>query len=281
MSTSSPSVSACIVCYNNETTLGETIRSIQAQTVPIAETVVVDDGSSDGSAAVAAALGARVIRHAANLGRGAARARALREVRHDLVLSVDATGTIEPRFLSLVLPWFDEPSVAAVCSRIDDPRPHGLVRRWRARHLFRTGAQVSVSRKASLITGGSVLRRAAILGVGNFDANLRFAEDADAGRRLLVAGHDVVFDPRVCMTSTADNSLAQVLERYWRWSAASDASPSWHGYLRQIAYSIKVMARQDLSAGDPAAAAISLLTPHYHAWKTLLRRRTPRTAGSV
>lgn len=275
------SVSACVVCYNNETTLGDTIRSIQSQTIGVDDLLVVDDGSTDRSAAVAAALGARVIGHPANLGRGAARARAIREARHDLVLCVDATGTIEPRFLSLVLPWFDEPSVAAVCSRIDDPRPLGLVRRWRARHLFRTGAQVSMSRKASLITGGSVLRRAAILGIGNFDANLRFAEDADAGRRLLAAGHDVVFDPSVCMTSTTDNSLAQVLERHWRWSAASGDSPSWHGYLRHIAYSIKVMARQDLSAGDPAAAAISLLTPHYHAWKRVLRRRTARAAGSM
>ena len=274
-------LSASIVCYNNETTLGETIRSIQAQTVPVDDLLVVDDGSTDGSAAVAAALGARVIGHPANLGRGAARALAMREARHDLVLCVDATGTIEPAFLSRVLPWFDEPHVAAVCSRIDDPRPRGLVRRWRARHLFRTGAQVSVARKASLITGGSVLRRAAILGIGNFDPDLRYAEDADAGGRLLAAGHDVVFDPRVCMTSTTDNSLAQVLERYWRWSAGSNDAPSWHGYLRQIAYSIKVMARQDLSAGDPAAAAISLLTPHYHAWKTLLRRRTPRPAGSL
>lgn len=273
-------VSACIVCYNNEATLGETIRSLQSQTLRIDEILVVDDGSTDQSAAVAAALGARVISHPANLGRGAARAGAMIEARHDFVLCVDATGTIEPRFLSLVLPWFDDPLVAAVCSRIDDPRPHGLVRRWRARHLFRTGAQVSVARKASLITGGSVLRRAAILGVGNFNANLRFGEDADAGRRLLAGGFDVVFDPRVCMTSTTDNSLAQVLERYWRWSAASEDSPSWRGYLRQIAYSIKVMARQDLSAGDPAAAVISLLTPHYQAWKTLLRR-SPRTAGSL
>ena len=274
-------VSACVVCYNNETTLGETIRSIQSQTVGVDDLLVVDDGSTDGSAAVAAGLGARVISHPTNLGRGAARARAMREARHDLVLCVDATGTIDAEFVSRILPWFEEAHVAAVCSRIDDPRPRGLVRRWRARHLFRTGAQVSVARKASLITGGSVLRRAAILGVGNFDASLRYAEDADAGRRLLAAGHDVVFDPRVCMTSTTDNSLAQVLERYSRWSAASDGSPSWHGYLRQIAYSIKVMARQDLSAGDPAAVAISLLTPHYHAWKTLLRRRTTRTVGSL
>jgi glycosyltransferase involved in cell wall biosynthesis len=273
------SISACVVCYNNEATLGGTIQSIQRQTMDIDELLVVDDGSTDGSAAVAAGLGARVISHPRNLGRGAARARSMTEARHDLVLCVDATGTLDPGFLSLVLPWFADASVAAVCSRIDDPRPEGLVRRWRARHLFRTGARAAVTRRASLITGGSVLRRATILDVGNFDSTLRYAEDADVGRRLLARGYDVVFDPRVCMTSTSGNSLGQVLERYSRWSAASGESLSWNGYLRQVAYSIKVMARQDLSAHDPAAVAISLLTPHYQAWRTL-RHRTARSAGS-
>jgi glycosyltransferase involved in cell wall biosynthesis len=275
----STSIGACVVCYNNEATLGGTIHSIQGQTADIDELIVVDDGSTDGSAAVAAALGARVICHPSNLGRGAARARSMTEARHDLVLCVDATGTLDPEFVRLVLPWFDDASVAAVCSRIDDPQPEGLVRRWRARHLFRTGAGAAVTRGASLITGGSVLRRAAILDVGNFNSTLCYGEDADMGRRLLARGYDVVFDPRVRMTSTTGNSLGQVLERYSRWSAASDESLSWSAYLRQVAYSIKVMARQDLSARDPAAVAISLLTPHYQAWRTL-RRRSARSAGS-
>lgn len=272
-----PSISACVVCYNSEASLGRTIQSIQNQTTGIDELIVVDDGSTDGSAAVAGNLGARVISHPGNLGRGAARARSIAEARHELVLCVDATGALDEEFLSLVLPWFDDPLVAAVCSRIDDPQPEGLVRRWRARHLYRTGVRGAVTRNASLITGGSLLRRAAVLDVGNFNAALRDGEDADVGRRLLARGYDVVYDPRVRVMSTTRNSLGQVLERYARWGD-SDESFSWNGYLKQVAYSIKVMARQDLCARDPAAVAISLLTPHYQVWRTL-RHRTTRRAG--
>jgi hypothetical protein len=45
--------------------------------------------------------------------------------------------------------------------------------------------------------------------------------------------------------------------------------------LQQVAYSVKVLARKDLAAHDPAAVPISLVAPHYQAWKTW-SRETPR-----
>ena len=257
-----------MICFNNASSIAATLESIHGQTLRISDLVVVDDGSTDRSAAVARAAGARVVSHAANLGRGAARARALSEVCHDVVLGVDATAVLPADFVESVMPWFHEPCVAAVCARIDDPQPQGLIRRWRARHLYRTDATVAVARKASLITTGSLLRRSAVLSVGNFDTGLRHGEDAELGRRLLARGYDVVFDPRVSVISTARNTLCQVLERYWRWNASLGESLSWRAYLKDVAYSIHVMALHDLRARDPAAMPISLAVPHYRAWKT-------------
>jgi glycosyltransferase involved in cell wall biosynthesis len=271
-------LSACVPCYNNEATLAATLDSIRSQTAAVDDLVVVDDGSSDRSAAVALACGARVVQHAANLGRGAARARGLVEARHPLMLFVDATAVLPGDFIAGMLPWFEDVRVAAVCARIDDPQPDGVVRRWRARHLFRVGADVTVARHASLITGGSMLRRESVLEVGNFNPALRHGEDADLGRRLLAGGFDVVFDPRQRVSSTGRNSLAQVLERYSRWNGTGETI-SWSQYLQGVAYSVKVLAREDLAANDPAAVPISLVAPHYQAWKTL-RRRAARSAGS-
>ena len=270
-------LSACVPCYNDEATLAATLDSIRSQTVAVDDLIVVDDGSADESGAIARARGARVVRHPANLGRGAARSRGLNESRHPLVLFVDASAVLPSDFIAGMLPWFDEARVAAVCARIDDPQPDGVVRRWRARHLFRVGTDVKVARHAGLITGGSILRREAVLAVGNFNPALRHGEDAELGRRLLAGGFDVVFDPRQRVNSTGPNSLAQVLERYWRWNA-TDETMSWYQYLQQVAYSVKVLARKDLAANDPAAVLISLGAPHYQAWRTL-RRGAARNAG--
>jgi glycosyltransferase involved in cell wall biosynthesis len=65
----------CVVipAYNRERMLRRALASVHAQTAPPVELVVVDDASTDRTAAVAEELGARVIRHGQNRGEGAAR----------------------------------------------------------------------------------------------------------------------------------------------------------------------------------------------------------------
>lgn len=266
-------VSACVPCYNQRSTVAQAVRSVRDQTLPIGEVFVIDDGSTDGLPE--SVEGVPVIRLGTNRGRGAARARAMEEARHDLVLCCDATNALAPDFAAKARPWFDDPEVAGVFGVIR-PGPHRtLPARWRARHLFKAGSQSSVRRQALLATWGCLLRRSAVLAVGNFDPALRHSEDADLGRRLLAAGYDVVADPALWVESIADNTVGEVLERYWRWNAGVGEQVSWRGYARMVSYSVRVMVREDLRAGDVPAAAVSLLCPHYQVWRSWGRR----TAG--
>jgi len=129
--------------------------------------------------------------------------------------------------------------------------------------------------QASLCTGGAVMRALAAQQVGGYNGGLRHTEDADLGDRLLAGGLDVVYDPHLTIASVASNTLAQVLERHWRWYAGATPSASWREYRKSIAYSIKCMAKDDLRAGDPTAVLISLVAPHYQAWKSW-SREAPR-----
>jgi cellulose synthase/poly-beta-1,6-N-acetylglucosamine synthase-like glycosyltransferase len=149
--------------------------------------------------------------------------------------------------------------------------------RWRARHLFKMDCLREVRHAASLATGGVILRKSAVLAAGNFNANLRHSEDADLGRRLLARGYDVIFDPALHVKPLTTNTLPEVLERYWRWYAGTEERASWNGYFKQVGYSIKVMARQDLESGDPLSALVSLFSPHYQFWRSRWRRGLFRT----
>ncbi len=267
-------VSAYIPCFNNARTLRHALASVRAQGPAVDEILIIDDGSTDGGAdSLAGESGVRVVCHTQNMGRGAARSTAMREARHEIVLSCDATGTLEPGFLATALSWFGDAKVAAVFGRITQEDPRNAVERWRGRHLFRMQAAGSVLHGASLATHGSVARKSVAMQVGNYDARLRHTEDADLGRRLLAAGFDVVFDPSLTVTTTVSNTLAKVLERYWRWNAGATEQMSSRGYLRQISYALKVMVVADLQAGDPASALISFYSPHYQFWRSWLRRR--------
>ena len=81
------SISVIIPAYNAEKYIGEAIESALNQTRPAAEIIVVDDGSTDGTAAVAEKFGSpvRLIRNPENLGVGASRNRGVQASRGEYV----------------------------------------------------------------------------------------------------------------------------------------------------------------------------------------------------
>lgn len=85
-----------IPAFNEAATIGDTIRAIPAY---IDTVIVVDDGSADATAAIAAERGALVRRHARNRGVGSAfntGIRAARELDPDIVVNLDADGQFNP-----------------------------------------------------------------------------------------------------------------------------------------------------------------------------------------
>jgi len=265
-------ISACVPCHNNEATITKAVRSLSAQTVKPIEVFGVDDGSTDRSAEIARETGAKVVAMGANLGRGAARAKAIEVSSGDLVLSVDGTAALAPDFTGKVLPWFDDPKMAAVFGRITQSSPRGPVDRWRGRHLYKLDETDEARIADSLITWGVMMRRSAILEVGNFDASLRHSEDAELGERLIAAGWKIGYEPSALVQTLVSNTLGQVMERYWRWNSGVRPVFRFRDYLRMISYSCKVLAARDLRSRDLPSAAFSVLLPHYCAYRTLRRK---------
>jgi glycosyltransferase involved in cell wall biosynthesis len=97
------SVSVIVPAFNAEKTLAETLRSVAAQTRPADEVIVVDDGSADATADIAAAVpGVRVLRHG-NAGTGGALNAGLRAARHALLAFLDADDLWDARCLEVHL----------------------------------------------------------------------------------------------------------------------------------------------------------------------------------
>jgi len=86
--------------YNERTTVAEIVRRVRAVDVPLAvDVVVVDDGSSDGTDKVLAAIEdstVRVVTHQRNQGKGAAIRTGLAQAKGDLVLVQDADLEYDP-----------------------------------------------------------------------------------------------------------------------------------------------------------------------------------------
>jgi glycosyltransferase involved in cell wall biosynthesis len=95
-------VSVVVPTCEGAETLRTTVEALRGQTVPDDryEIIVVDDASTDDSAQIAEAAGARVIRQSVNRGAGAARNAGARAARAPLVAFIDDDCTAEPHWLA-------------------------------------------------------------------------------------------------------------------------------------------------------------------------------------
>ena len=109
-------VSVIIPVYDGERYLAEAIDSLLAQTVPPLEVVVVDDGSTDGTAQIIRAYGAPVrYVHQPNAGQSAARNHGVRLARGDYIAFLDADDLVHPKKLERQLAAFEQEPSLAMC----------------------------------------------------------------------------------------------------------------------------------------------------------------------
>lgn len=266
---SSLKISAYVPCYNNAETVGQAIKSLQAQTVAIDEIFVIDDCSTDDSVKVATDCDVRVIANEKHVGRGAVRAQAMRTARNEFVLCVDASKVVSPKFLEQALTWNLSGKVAGVFGRIVLNHTKTMPERWANRHIYEVTANSLSDSHGLLVTAGCLLRKSVVLELGNFNRFLQHSEDRELGRRLLAANYEVIFDPLLAIVDTRHKSLREALETYWRWHAGEKECVDMQAYLRQIIYSFKVLAGRDIKSGDLASVFISFVSPHYQLWRSL------------
>jgi mycofactocin system glycosyltransferase len=163
--------------------------------------VVVDDGSADTAAvrAVAAAAGARVLRHAVARGPAAARNTGAAVATTPLVAFLDSDVVPEPGWLEVLCAHFADPAVALAAPRIVALAPvTGVLGHYEAvRSALDLGPDPALvvprTRVAYVPSAALVVRRDAL--AAGFDERLHVAEDVDLVLRLHAAGWRLRYDP--------------------------------------------------------------------------------------
>lgn len=122
--------SVIIPLYNKEAEVGETIRSVLAQTLQPLEIVVVNDGSTDRSAEVVESIGSPLVKliNQPNAGECAARNRAMAAAKGDYFALIDADDRWKPGFLAEAAAMIDEyPGCGIYSTAFDIISPTGVV----------------------------------------------------------------------------------------------------------------------------------------------------------
>ena len=112
---SSSTVSVVIPAHNAAKYLAEAVASVRAQTAPVQEIVVIDDGSTDDTVAVAAGLGPGLVCHRqAKQGAAAARNRGAEQAKGAWLTFLDADDLWRPGKLAAQLAWMQAAPETAV-----------------------------------------------------------------------------------------------------------------------------------------------------------------------
>ena len=272
-------LSAFIPCYNQYCYLDTVIHSILEQEVNFDEILIIDDGSRNFDKCFCFvekySFKINFIRHDSNKGRGYCRAFAINKLNSELVLMVDASNRLPPNFVKNAISNFSDPLVSAVSGLIhNDTLIDNFNSQWRGRHLFKQNYNfgTTVHEAKSLTTYGTILRRSAVLDVGNFNRELVHSEDKELGDRLLKAGYKIIGDPNLIVYSMKKDTTLSVLERYWRWYGGTDEKFSLRDYWHAIKASFRPMMQEDMRENDWKSAFISFLCPHYGFYRYLYRR---------
>ncbi len=246
-----PAVSVVIACRNGAATLPETLAGLASQVWDRPwEIVLVDNGSTDGSAAVFAefaaahpALACRIVNasdrrgksYALNVGIAAAEAPAVVFCDADDVPGEGWLAAMGEALATEIL----------VASRVDFSRLNcGWVRESRGEHQARTLEPLPFLPNLVHAGGGTMgFQRRLVEDIGGFDPEFAYSEDTEFSLRAQLAGHRIAFVPEAVMHVRARQDLGPLFRQSFNWACYEmklvsrfrdrvDFAGGWREYLR-------------------------------------------------
>lgn len=216
-------ISVIIPLYNKIHFIEDTLESVFSQTYGDYEVIVIDDGSTDGSADVVRALQPR---HAClrliqqkNQGVSVARNRGIQEARGEWIAFLDADDVWHPEFLERLYSLSEEyPQQSFFCcaqeDRIIPTLPAGIT-------IIGDHPQYEYV----YCTGCSIIRRTVFEEIGGFRPGIQLGEDRDMWLRIACKYQTVyINEALIAYSKTTENNLSRTIDPaksfpYWEWYA--------------------------------------------------------------
>lgn len=198
-----PSVSVIVPVYNRKEDIGECLDSLAALVYPAdkVEVIVVDDASTDSSAAIAAQHKARVVRLPVNRGQSAARNVGVMHASGELLAFIDSDCIADPAWLQDLVPYFQDSRTALVGGYVASFFQSTWLDRYEeVKSPLCMGSDLAIGSGPDsdfyVPTCNMVVRKDAYLKVGGLNENQRVGEDVDLCWRLKKAGFRLIYVPK-------------------------------------------------------------------------------------
>ena len=224
-----PRVAVLIPAYNEETVIVRTIRSVMMSTYKNLRIIVIDDGSTDRTLAVATDAypndiesGRLVILTKPNGGKAEALNFALEHLEEEIYVGIDADGVIAHDAITRLVCHFANPKIGAVAGNAKVGNRVNLWTRWQALEYI---TSQNFERRALdlfdvvMVVPGAIgaWRTSAVRAGGGYHSNT-VAEDADLTMNLLEQGYSVIYEDQALAFTEAPVNADGLMRQRFRWS---------------------------------------------------------------
>jgi biofilm PGA synthesis N-glycosyltransferase PgaC len=219
-----------VPAYNEAASITDTIKSIQNQSLPPDEIIVIDDFSGDGTGELARKCGATVLRPPANTGsKAGAQNFALTNVRTPYVMAIDADTTLAPDAIEKLMPAMNGHGIAAACGFVLPRHVKTLWERGRyIEYLFAFTFYKPIQDyygKPLISSGCFSVYKTEILKANGGWATRTLAEDMDLTWSFYQQGYGVRFIPEAVCYPIEPHDFLFMGKQLKRWS---------HGFVQNV-----------------------------------------------
>ena len=221
-----PKVSVVIAAFNEANHIEETIRGLLAIDYPDFEVVIIDDGSTDDTAAKVMPFvrdgQVRFVRKLVNEGKAMALNDGLRCTNGEILLIMDADAIPDPMILRHVVPHFKYPRVGAVTG---NPRVFNRDTILSKLQAIEFTAIISLQRRAQRVWGRiltmsgvvGAFHRTALVDVGFYSPDMA-TEDIDLSWKLQLRFWDIRYEPRAVVWMRVPPNIKGLWNQRRRWA---------------------------------------------------------------
>ncbi len=219
-------VTVLVPAYNERECIANTLHSLAASDHPI-EVIVIDDGSTDGTADIVEEMALPFVRliRKVNGGKSSALNTGIAAASHDIIVMMDGDTVFEPSTVRELVQPFGDPAIGAVAGNAKVGNRESLIGAWQ--HIEYVLGH-NLDRRMYDMLGviptipGAVgaFRKEALQQVGGMSDDT-LAEDTDITIAVLCDGWRIVYAEHARAWTEAPASLQQLWSQRYRWSYGS------------------------------------------------------------
>ena len=267
-------VTLYIPCFNAAKTIALVLEAVLAQSYPLKEVLVIDDGSTDVTRETASRYPVKLIQHKNNKGLASARNTAIENTHTEFIASLDADCVPEKDWLENLMKGFDASKIAGVGGKLLETHSSQIPDLWRSVHMKQYWDKEDAE-PPFLFGSNTVFRKDALRNAGRYNEDFKNNyEDVDISRRMKNAGYVLMYEPKAISHHIREDSIASLLDRYWHWHLGYAKEENFYATEERFIFKLKEnlglsnrYIEEDVTAQRPELLYLDFLLAFHHSLK--------------